>query len=325
MNIDNTYANHYAGQQVSVVDDADNILFAGIITKIGSINACINDSVTGHNYDVPYSMIYAHNTATTKQAFLTKQAQAEIISETEKEGKQFVLVKNESNIDGSLSVAYEVRVDDAIIWESETITTNVYDVENGWSAPDDFDDNKLDLIQQSAEAGFDMVVDSYTNMISIVEESAQVVGDPLAEGAPGEVAIGEPAFAEDAAELGGGGGATMIGGDADIDMAGEEGEVVGEDGSAGDVVDAEAESAVGGPEAFGQEPVEVVTSLERPSFARSIISSTEKTSSDDRLHGNPQHRLNPALRNEMENKGIDSGNTNDIELSEKLKDFDYEL
>ena len=44
---------------------------------------------------------------------------------------------------------------------------------------------------------------------------------------------------------------------------------------------------------------------------------------DRRLHGNPQHRLNPILRAEMERRGIDSGETSDLELAEKLKGFDY--
>ena len=51
--------------------------------------------------------------------------------------------------------------------------------------------------------------------------------------------------------------------------------------------------------------------------------SVYKTKTDDRLHNNPQHRLNPILREEMGRRGIDSGNTNDLELSKKLKNFDY--
>ena len=309
-----TYNDYKQGEQVNIYDNK-NFVFAGIITKLGSVHASVTDNV-GESFDVPYDMIYKHN---TKQA-MVKTAQAEIINETEKEGKKFLLIKDETNVDKTLSVTYMVKVDEQVVWESENIITNVYDTENGWSQPDDFDENKLDLIQQSAESGFDMVVDSYDNMINIAEEAITPVVEP---GTEGDVAVGEPAFAEDAAEGdmggGGGGGATMLN-----DIGGEDvGDTVGEDGSPGDVIDDSLpDSDVGGPESFATEPMEVETSLERTSFSRSIISN--KITAKDRLHNNPEHRLNPALRKEMETKNI-SSDTNDIELAEKLKDFDYSL
>lgn len=431
--------NHYVGEQVTVFEN-NNFVFAGIITKMGSVNASINDYKTNNTYEVSYPFIHTGISTGMHTASVTKTAQAEIINETDKNDKKFLLVKNEKNIDGTLSVAYEVKVDDKMIWESEEIITNVYDVENGWSAPDDFDDNKLDLIQQSAESGFDMVVDSYTNIVNMVDE-AQAVPEELSE----EVPVGEPAFAADPNTSdaegggGGGGGATLLN-----TPEGEEGALVGEDGTAGDVIE-DPDSDVGGPEAFGQD-LSVETSLEAqaqvPSFARSILGSVAKEAidhdpsdpiyedydwlgvisnqipqnimledssidegylltmkdapnlyitlsfnfdnntynlwfnpnngavveniytsedidtvfnyfldiytddeqladflteiaedtkqkkqagKDNRLHGNPEHRLNPAVRKEMDARNIDSGSTNDIELSEELKDFDYSL
>lgn len=299
------YQEHYSGEPVNVIDTNGNFIFSGIITKLGTFHATVNEATTGENHDLVYSMIQKRNT-------MKKTAQAEIIKEEEKEGKKFILSKEENNVDGKLSVRYEVTVDEKVVWDSEEIVTNVYDVEKGWSAPDDFDETKLDLIQQTAESGFDMVVDSYDNMKEIVEEE-------LAPPEPAEVDVeaeeevpeGEPAFAPgEEPEAGVGGGAAMIGGEGEFPEEGEE-------------VDVEAEA--GGAEPFAEEPIEETTaaSLEKPSLSRSVIAEKVKVKGDDRLHGNPQHRLNPALRAEMERRGIDSGETHDIELAEKLRDFDY--
>ena len=309
----NGYQNHYIGEPVSIVDNHSNFIFAGIITKLGTLHAVVNERDTGYNHDVVYDMIQ-------KKGAITKTAQAEIIKEDEQDGKKFILSKDETNIDGKLSVKYEVTVDGESLWESEEIVTNVYDVEKGWSAPDDFDENKLDLIQQTAESGFDMLVQSYTNVRGMIESEMSPTegeGEPGAEDTP----EGKPAFAPgegpDSAAAGGGsgGGAVML--------DGEEGDVIEGESAEGEDVDGEAGGdEAGGVEPFAEEPVEEVisASLGQSSFSRSILAGKQ---GDDRLHGNPQHRLNPALREEMARKGIDSGNTNDLELSDKLKDFDY--
>ena len=316
----NTYREHYAGEPVNIIDSAGNFIFSGIVTKVGTFHATVNESETGYNLDVVYSMI-------NKRSTIKKTAQAEIIKEDEKEDKKFILSKTESNVDGKLSVKYEVTVDGKMMWKSEEIVTNVYDNEKGWSAPDDFDENKLDLIQQTAEAGFDMVVESYDNMRELVEQDMMPSPDEEAGATP----TGKPAFApgtgpksKEAPSGGGGGGATMIGGEPGdtIDEAGEAGDMVGLDGEEAEVSD---ENAAGGVVPFAAEPEEeplaMAASLEQPSFARSVLSA--KGGGDNRLHGNPQHRLNPALREEMKRRNIDSGDTHDIDLSERLKGFDY--
>ena len=110
-------------------------------------------------------------------------------------------------------------------------------------------------------------------------------------------------------------------------IGGDEGDTLEGDGAeAGDTVEEGGESEVGGADPFAEEPEDALplaASLDRPSFARSILAEKIRLKGDERLHGNPEHRLNPALREEMKRRNIDSGDTHDIELSERLKDFDY--
>jgi len=317
-----SYSDHYIGESVQVFSNGSP-LFSGVITRMGSCHASVTDLQMGVSHDITYSDI-------GKYASISKTANSEIIKETEESDRQFVLSKNTENIDGSIHVKYEVTVDNEPIWESEELVTSVYDTENGWSTPDDFDDNKLDLIEQSASAGFDLLVDSYTNIQENIEAQQQPATDSIDGGEDGDADTpkGEPAFApgEEPDDFsGGGGGATMIGGE-DVDL-GEEGDISAEDG---DLIEDNSElgaedSDVGGADAFAEQPSEDTTaaSLEKPSYARSILADKVRIGGDDRLHGNPQHRLNPALREEMKRRKIPSGYTNDIELSKQLKDFDY--
>jgi hypothetical protein len=276
---------NYIGEQVSVVNSDGAHVFSGIIMKTGSCNAMVNDVETGDNHYIPYEFL--------KSGSVKKTAQTEVLKEQEKDGNVFVLEKIDDNIDGELSTQYKITVDDNLIWESENITTNVYDVEQGWSAPDDFDENKLELIEQSAESGFDLVVNSYTNIVQNITEEAEEAEEPTSEegeDSEDDVPEGEPAFAP-----------------------GE-----GPDEETGEVVVDESGEGVEEPE--GPEELEEPESEEAPfaeeaSLSRSILSS--------RLHRNPEHRLNPALREEMGRRGLDSSEMNDLELAEKLKDFDY--
>lgn len=304
----NKYANYHIGQDVEIYDNDGDFVFAGIITKMGTFHACVNDYITGENNDVSYDFIYRKGIKKKSDS----SAPSEIIKDEEREGKKFVLSKQTKNADGNMSVMYEITVDGKVIWESEQITTNIYDSENGWSSPDDFDSNKLELIQQTAESGFDIIVESYTNMKDLVQQDIQSEPEEGGEGSGEETAPkGEPAFApgEEPDDMSGG----DVGGGGDMSL--EDNEEFSEEGVEED----------GGAEPFAEEPTEepqeevTSASVEYPSFSRSILSGKK----DRRLHNNPEHRINPILRNEMERKNIDSGDTHDIELADKLKNFDY--
>lgn len=283
------------GTVVDIHADDDTFIARGTIITAGTAHASIITQ-EGESADVPY--------ANLRQAGLTKQATIEHVKEEEKDGHTFVLAKEETNKDGVLSVIYRVLVDDKPISESEEIIMNVYDTETGWSAPDDFDENKVELLRSTYESGFDLLVESYSN---IAENLQQPVTPDLPK--EPEEPEGKPAFAPGVSPAGPvdeTGGAT--------DQA-----APGMDGIEG-MADEVPEDA-GAPEDTGSaaaEPAGEVVSSSR-SFARSVLGSK----GDNRLHNNPQHRLNPFLRAEMDRRGIDSGNTNDIELAEKLKSFDY--
>ena len=292
------YRGYGVGSAVNVIDGGQHIL-TGTVVRLGSVHASVVDRESGVSYDVDYHML--------KSASVIKTAQNNVLKEDEKDGKQFKLIKDEENIDSKMSISYKITVDDEPIWESEELATNVYDAENGWSAPDDFDEQKLELIQQKAESGFELVVESYSTIQESISDSA--MGDDLA--GEGEAPKGEPAFApgeepDGGAGGGGGGGATMIGGD---------------EGDIEDAVDevADEEGGAPGPEASAETPEELplAASLETP-FRRSILAG-----SDNRLHGNPQHRISPITRNLMKQKGISSGDTNDLQLADALKDSNW--
>lgn len=289
----NNRLGYHTGQPVDVYDG--EYLFSGTISTLGTKFASIIDT-DGVSYDVDYGCLQPYE----KKGF-NKTAQNKPIKEDEKDGKMFLLDRKEDNVDGTMTISYQVTVDGKQIWESEEIVTNVYDVEKGWSPPDDFDENKLDLIQNTAESGFDLLVESYQN----IEESLQTVPTEDGEDKPSDV----PAFApgEEPSDTGDAGGFAGGGGGGDMG-GGEMGDVVEEGGEGEEAVVETTE------EATEEVPVETEASL---SFSRKVANK------DDRLHNNPEHRLNPLLRSEMEKKDIDSGKTHDIALSEKLKGYDY--
>ena len=308
-----THLGFHQGQPVEVFSD-DSVLMAGIITKLGSNHA----EVTGYDGNVA-EVLYG----IMREASLDKTAQRNRIKEEEKDGQKFVLDKEEKNVDGKMSIRYKVTVDGKEIWSSEELVTNVYDNEFGWSAPDDFDEGKLDLIQKTAESGFDLIVESFKN----IQELAAAPAAPGSGTGAAPAPEGKPAFAPGTKGEGGGGagdggmgGGGMGGGDVvppagESETTGVEGETVSDTGvpveeteKASPEIPAEAETA---------EPVATAASL---TFSRRIVSDKK---GDQRLHNNPEHRLNPVLRDEMKRRNIDSGNTNDLELADKLKDFDW--
>ena len=64
------------------------------------------------------------------------------------------------------------------------------------------------------------------------------------------------------------------------------------------------------------------------SYVTDMVNSVKKYKLGSRkqaneLLRNPQHRINPILRAEMDRRHIDSSETNDLELAEDLKDFDF--
>jgi hypothetical protein len=286
------YDGYKRGQLVDIADGEDFVA-RGTIVSIGSEHATVT-LATGASYDVPYQLL--------RQSSLAKQAAAEVIREEEKDGKIFTLVKEETSKDGKLAVQFKVLLDNEPISESEELVTNVYDVENGWSAPDDFDENKVDLIKSTYESGFDLVVDSYGK----IEQNIMNVQQTPAEAIPAEPQ-GTPAFAPGAEPA-------EIPEETDSgNLAGGPEAAASPAGESGDELPAEAPETSAEPEAPGEA---TAASLLRQSFARTVLSSNE-------LLRNPQHRLNPVLRAEMDRRGIDSGKTNDLELAEELKDFDF--
>lgn len=275
----------HIGEPVTVCGNDDKVILSGIITALGTEHAVVNDSSTGENYNIALGML--------RTGSLIREATATVLKDDTKEGKKFELVKNEENKDGKISIKYTITNDSKPVWESEEIITNVYDYEQGWSIPDDFDENKIELIENKADAGFDLIVESYETMKQTIqnENAAPTETDKVKD---------VPAFApgtkpkEEVPE-----GSNLMGENAP--PTGEE-----------PVAETPIEEA---PAELAPNEGEVTTSLKR-----SIIGSK-----GNELHNNPEHRLNPALRQEMDRKNIDSGNTNDLELAEKLKDFDYKL
>ena len=290
------------GSRVNILDIDDRaILATGTVISQGSNHARITTDA-GASYDIPYDML---------SPLKTCQASAEVIKEEERDGHKFTLVKEESNKDGELTMQFKVLVDGASepISVSEELVTNVYDQENGWSAPDGFDENKAELIKSTYESGFDVIVDSYNNIAKqitdtkAVEEQAEQPAEPQ----------GEPAFAPGAEPA-----------PTPVDMGGGEGADMGEG-----VIDEGAEVApegdlAGGPEAqaapAGETGEVAAASLHRPSFSRSILSGKVQASE---LLNNPAHRLNPILRKELDRRGVDGAELNDLELAALLKDFDW--
>lgn len=279
--MDNNFTDHYIGEQVTVHDMDGHFIIGGIITKVGNFHASVVDT-EGTEHDVAYGMI--------RRAAMPKTAEHEVIREEEQEGKKFVLSKSEKNVDGSIAVAYEVTVDGKLVWKSEEVVTNVYDFENGWSAPDDFDENKLELIQQTAESGFDMVIQSYENVVDLVrEEIAPETGEA---GLPESAPKGKPAFSPDAPQL-----EAEQGGEGGMGGGGEMGVMIPPEGAEGaegeEVLEPSVEAAepgAGGVAPFAEAPAEetaTAASLQRPSLARSVLSSKmtyPKKSALDRIN-----------------------------------------
>ena len=286
----NPYEIFKKGSIVDVHDIDDTFLTQGTIVQQGTAFARVV-AANGESYDFPYPML--------RQAGLKKNAGVETIKEEDKEGKKFALVKEEQNTDGQLSVVYRILVDDKPIQESEEIILNQYDPEFGWSEPDDFDESKVDLLKSTYESGFDLLVESYGNIEKNIMEAPNAPAEPTTPAEP----TGKPAFApgtepspSDTGDIGG-----MV------------------DDSFADAPAMPEEAPAEMPaEAPAPEAEVVGASLEKTSFARSILASA-----DNRLHNNPQHRINPLLRKKMDEMGIDSGNMNDIELANALKDYNF--
>ena len=307
----NAYDMFKKGSLVEATDPDDGYVIKGTVVQQGTTFARVVDA-SGDSFDIPYNML--------RTAGIKKNATLETIKEEEKDGNKFALVKEEVNKDGVLAVTYRIMVNEKPIQESEEIVMNVYDSEFGWSEPDDFDENKVDLLKSTYESGFDLLVESYGNIEKNIKEAP--VDKELGAPTPPQ---GKPAFAPGTAPKsapeapaggsGGGGGGSMGGEGAapegeDADKGGAP-VTVGEDTVAKDEAP-KSEAPAGGTEAVG-------ASLHRTSFARSILASAK----DDRLHNNPQHRINPLLRQKMEEEGIDSGNTNDLELADELSTYDF--
>jgi hypothetical protein len=294
----------YKGQQVKVDDTF------GIITAVGSKHLSVTFA-NGECDDVPYSAI--------KTASIPKQAQR-VIKEEEAEGNHFLLVKEEVNKDGEMSITYKITVNDKDIWTSEEIIINVYDHESGWSAPDDFDENKLDLIQSNAEAGFDLLVDSYQTIQDTIQESLPSAQEPAK---PKDV----PAFApgEGSTKTPKGEGTPLPEGAVIPGGASAEPKIEPEDDSKESTDTKNPEEGAEFGES-GEDTTPESTAASIQPFTRKIAeraAKVKKGEKDNRLHGNPQYRLNPILRAEMERRKIPSGDTHDIELAEKLKHFDW--
>jgi hypothetical protein len=290
----NAYDEYKKGTVVDVLDEDGSVLCSGTITAQGTAFATVVTQ-TGASYDIPYPML-------RKAAGIKKTAGNEGIKEEDNEDHHFVLSKEEENKDGVMSVKYKLLVDDEVVSESEEIVMNVYDSEFGWSEPDDFDENKVELLKSTYESGFDLIVESFANIekhiIKTQEEAAKPKSPKTPEGTPAfvpGVTPKKPVEKEEEPETGN----EAAGPEAKAEPAGEEAET----------------------EKPQEETTEVVgASLERPSFARSILAAKQE---DDRLHNNPQHRINPLVIQMMKNKGIASGDTNDLELADALKNYDF--
>lgn len=291
----NAYDQYPIGSQVEVLNGRGVPVVFGTIIRQGTTEAHIIDQ-DGHEFHMPYPLL--------RNAVLAKTA-SEVLKEETKNNKKFTLVKEEKNTDGQMSVLYRVLVNDKQVSESEEVILNVYDPEYGWSAPDGFDENKVELLKNTFESGFDLMVESYDNIErQVLEQQTK----PKAEDLPKEP-VGKPAFVPGSQP-----------------KAPDKPEAEATDQTAAPTPESEdlgldeATEPEAGPAPEAQTEI-VGASLEPTSFARSILSSKQVEASE--LLRNPQHRLNPILRDEMDSRGIDSGETHDLELADKLQDFDY--
>lgn len=263
------------------------------IVSLGSAHITAVDNL-GNSIDMRYPQ--------TKSA-IKKTAQDSTIKSDDIDGREFSLIRDEDSSNQKLVVQYRIVSGEDTIWESETITTNVYSSEYGWSAPDDFDEQKLGMIQQKAEMGFDLLMESYSGIVDSVSEEVSVsdTKKDSEEDADGDVEEpkGEPAFAP--------GEGPEPGLDSDMDT-----DIDSDDSLEG----GSEEVAI---EDIGEDTAEAGLNA---NFSRSILSSMERATE---LLRNPQHRISPITRKLMKERGIDSGSINDIELADALKDSNYEL
>lgn len=285
--------NHYKGYSTGSVVDVlfqDEVIDRGTIVSLGSHHASV--VCAGICHDVAYNQI--RNTQ-------IKTAQNNTIKSDVLDDKEFKLIKDEDSSNQRLVVKYKILSGEDIIWESEEVITNVYDSEYGWSAPDDFDQQKLDMIQQKAEMGFDLLMESYDGIVdsmdmgSVSEDRDSIDSKDRESDEDPEEPEGEPAFAP---------GEGPDGGGADIDL----------DIDTNDTSDTGEEVAI-------EDAVEETEASYNP-FKKSILASMKRASE---LLRNPQHRISPITRKLMKEKGIDSGSTNDLDLAEQLSGSDYEL
>jgi len=145
------------GATVAVLSETGAVAYSGVVTAVGSKHAMVVDQVGREHIaalDAVHVVTGSH----------VKLGGKEVIKEEDKDGKHFQLLKEEVNTDGQLSVMYQILVDDDVVSESEPIILNVYNQETGWSVPDDFDENKVELAKTMYESGFDLFVESYNDI-----------------------------------------------------------------------------------------------------------------------------------------------------------------
>jgi len=286
------------GELVNIFDSSGNKILTGTILSEGTDHVIVNDVETGQNYSVASSLVKTSS---------KKYAATDVLKKEEKEGKTFILTRSEENKNNEVSVKYVITANDKPIWESEEIITNTYNAEFGWSPPDDFDENKLDLIEQKAENGFELMVESFETFKENISQTETVAPAPK----------GQPAFAPNKTEPGNKPSAAPAAptGEANLGTP-----PMGE----GEAPEGVPDGAEGAPEAPKPDakpeakpeaaPLETKTSL---SYKRSVLSAKQD------LLINPEHRLNPILRDEMKRRHLDSAQLNDLELADKMKDFSY--
>jgi hypothetical protein len=285
------------GELLNIFDSQGNKILTGTLVSEGSDHMVVADVETGHNYIVESSFVKTAG---------KKYASTDVLKKDEKEGKTFILTRSEENKNNEISVKYVITANDKPIWESEEIITNTYNAEFGWSPPDDFDENKLDLIEQKAENGFELMVESFDTFKENISQTEAVPESPKGSPAfaPNKTEPGNKPSAAPAAPSGGG---TNLGTPPTGAPAGEAPEGAAPEGEApkGETKEAPKE---------GTPPMETTTSK---TYKRSILSGKQD------LLTNPEHRINPILRDEMKKRHLDSAQLNDLELADRLKDFSF--
>jgi hypothetical protein len=314
--LNSKYEIYKIGSVVDIVHE-DKIVVSGTIVSAGTDHVEVT-CAKGMTYEVPYCMLKTRASATPIKSKEVRASNT-VIKEEEKDGKKFKLIKDDANTNGKRIVQYKIMADDVKIWESEETLTNTYDEENGWSSPDDFDSSKLDLIDQKAQSGFDLMVESYS---TIEENVAQDLISPEGDGEEIEPETGVPAFAP-----GEGPNAST---NTSEDLSLSEGDMSGGgEGAIEDVLgepassDSESVPEAGLDANLEEQPVEASLNFRRSILTHATKKAKKKSASE--LLRNPQHRINPITRKLMQEKNLDSSTLNDIELADKLKDSDWEL